>query len=112
MEMTQLGISRVLGIRRNHAGIELNRLVLEGYVEVRSDWVKGEKGKRQVYKLTPAGRDLAEILAETSGIDLGAKSVNCEDTQLSWLMKMELLMNENRPRAPTRPPMRTQSPPE
>jgi hypothetical protein len=112
IEMTQLGVSRVLGIRRNHAGIELNRLVLEGYVEVGSDWVRGEKGKRQVYKLTPAGRDLAEILAETSGIDLGAKSVNCEDAQLDWLMKMELLTNENRPKAPSGPPIHTQSPPE
>ena len=103
MELTQLGISRVLGIRRNHAGIELNRLIVEGYVEVRNAWVKGEKGQRKVYTLTPAGRELAEILAETSGIDLKVKPMGLKAQQQNWLIEMEMHMIEDCQRGQVEP---------
>jgi DNA-binding MarR family transcriptional regulator len=103
IEMTQLGISRVIGIRRNHAGIELNRLVQGGLVEVRDAWVKGEKGQRKVYTLTPAGRELAEILAETSGIDLKAKPMDLRAQRENWLIETEMHMIEDRQRGQVEP---------
>lgn len=100
LELTQLGTSRALGIGRNHAGVELNRLILDGYVEAGSAWVKGEKGKRKVYTLTPLGRDLAEVVAEVSGADLRARRVGGETQQRNWLIEMDTLVNKDRPKAP------------
>ena len=103
VDFTQQGIADALGIRRNHAGVELNRLLGKGIVLVRNAWVKGVKGQRKIYTLTHAGIVFAEIYAEVYSAELTARRMKEEEPEDNWLLEMEMQMSEKRPTAPAKP---------
>jgi len=102
VDFTQQGIADALDIGRNHAGVELNRLVGKGIVQVRDAWVKGVKGQRKVYTLTHAGLVFAEIYADVYSAELAARRMKEEGPGDNWLIEMEMRMSEKRPAAPAR----------
>ena len=111
IDFTQKGIADALGIRRNHAGVELNRLVGRGILKATDAWVKGVTGMRKVYTLTSAGLALAEVYAEVYSAELMERRVKEEEPESNWLLEMEMQMNEKRPAAPPKPEARDLSPP-
>jgi len=113
IEMTHLGVSRMLGIGKTHALNELKKLAQEGLVEIKKKSRVAEgKRKMNVYIPTPAGRKLAESLSKTYGVDLGARPVNGDRPQHSWLLELDTLASEHRPNAPTGPPKLPRDEPE
>ncbi len=62
--MTSLGMSKRLNLGQTHVANELRKLALEGLVEVRTEYVAGTRGKKNVYVPTQAGRNLARFLFE------------------------------------------------
>lgn len=56
--------------------------------------------------------ELVQSLGKTYGVDLGARPVNGDRPQHSWLLEMDNLASEHRPNAPTGPPKLPRDEPE
>ncbi len=79
-EVTQKGVSGVLGLSRSHVALELKKLMEEGEVEVRLAHVRRAKSRRKVYFLSTSGERKAASMrrsaqeAEGMWIDSEGKS--------------------------------------
>ncbi|MDO9537909.1 MAG: tetratricopeptide repeat protein [Thermoplasmata archaeon] len=67
IDITQAGISSVIGVRRSHVSISLDAAKARETVEEHLSRVKGEKRKRKCYFLTAGGKDQAREIQERVG---------------------------------------------